>query len=236
MANQNSAVAPTLVVHFSLGIPGCTNPNACNFNPEATIDDGSCILPRLTCNDCLPPQEDDITLYKHGTTVGVAWDAIPEADSYIFHYKATGDAEFRTYDTSIPFVILFGLNDCTTYEFVISTTCDNGNQSEKSEPVSYTTTACRKAGENITISNEQLVAIYPNPATNYLSIELVGGDEVDLINIYDATGKLVVDQNKINYDGFVYKTNVKHLSQGIYFVKIIKDDYAITKKFLVGKG
>ena len=32
-------------------IPGCMNPNACNYNPQATIDDGSCILPGSPCND-----------------------------------------------------------------------------------------------------------------------------------------------------------------------------------------
>ena len=34
------------------GILGCTDPNADNFNPDATIDDGSCITPlSYTCED-----------------------------------------------------------------------------------------------------------------------------------------------------------------------------------------
>jgi len=35
---------------YNCGILGCTNPAACNFNPNATEDDGSCILPP-ECND-----------------------------------------------------------------------------------------------------------------------------------------------------------------------------------------
>jgi uncharacterized delta-60 repeat protein len=35
-------------------IPGCMNPNACNYNPQATVDDGSCILPGTPCNDNNP--------------------------------------------------------------------------------------------------------------------------------------------------------------------------------------
>ena len=32
---------------------GCTNPNATNFNPEATFDDGSCVLPQIP--GCIDP-------------------------------------------------------------------------------------------------------------------------------------------------------------------------------------
>eukprot|EP00957_Ditylum_brightwellii_P163677 12461595-Ditylum_brightwellii.AAC.1 len=33
-------------------IPGCTDPDALNFDPEATIDDGSCIF-------CMPGEDCD---------------------------------------------------------------------------------------------------------------------------------------------------------------------------------
>lgn len=37
------------IVNFTIGatvqIPGCTDPNATNYNPNATIDDGSCVYP-----------------------------------------------------------------------------------------------------------------------------------------------------------------------------------------------
>jgi uncharacterized delta-60 repeat protein len=35
-------------------IPGCTNPLACNYNPLANQDDGSCIMPGTACNDNNP--------------------------------------------------------------------------------------------------------------------------------------------------------------------------------------
>ena len=34
------------------GVIGCTNPAACNFNEEATLDDGSCIVPEPDCTAC----------------------------------------------------------------------------------------------------------------------------------------------------------------------------------------
>ncbi len=37
-----------------MGVPGCTDANACNYDPAATIDDGSCVLPGDACNDGNP--------------------------------------------------------------------------------------------------------------------------------------------------------------------------------------
>ena len=34
------------------GILGCTNSLACNFNSEATLDDGTCIIPEPNCTEC----------------------------------------------------------------------------------------------------------------------------------------------------------------------------------------
>jgi hypothetical protein len=35
--------------------PGCTNPNAINFDPAATFDDGSCIFPPVIIRGCTDP-------------------------------------------------------------------------------------------------------------------------------------------------------------------------------------
>jgi hypothetical protein len=41
-------------------VEGCTAPEACNFNPQANIEDGSCILPGEPCDDGNPVSLDDI--------------------------------------------------------------------------------------------------------------------------------------------------------------------------------
>ena len=33
-------------------VPGCTDPEACNFDSEATEDDGSCLVPNIECEEC----------------------------------------------------------------------------------------------------------------------------------------------------------------------------------------
>lgn len=39
-------------IQISQDISGCTNFEACNYNPLATIDDGSCLLPSAGCSEC----------------------------------------------------------------------------------------------------------------------------------------------------------------------------------------
>ncbi len=34
------------------GVPGCTNALACNFDSQATFDDGSCVVPVANCSEC----------------------------------------------------------------------------------------------------------------------------------------------------------------------------------------
>jgi len=48
----------TLTLNVSLDVPGCTDPNADNYNPNATVDDGSCCLDNII----------NITLYDSTST------------------------------------------------------------------------------------------------------------------------------------------------------------------------
>jgi len=43
-----------------IAIPGCTNPNACNYNEMATENDNTCLLEGATCNDDNPQTTNDI--------------------------------------------------------------------------------------------------------------------------------------------------------------------------------
>ena len=42
-----------------LGVPGCTNPMACNFNPDATFENSTCLFPGSPCDDSDPCTVDD---------------------------------------------------------------------------------------------------------------------------------------------------------------------------------
>ena len=70
--NEYSAVFP-----FGLGVddcevylPGCTDPAASNYHPDATVDDGSCIYP-FFCEDGLIPAELYVCTFSGGDEVAL---------------------------------------------------------------------------------------------------------------------------------------------------------------------
>ncbi|MBM3428549.1 MAG: lamin tail domain-containing protein, partial [Bacteroidetes bacterium] len=70
-------------------IPGCTSPNACNYNAEANLNDGSCLFLNAPCNDSESTTVNDIiqadcscqgTLYITGCTNPLACNFVSNAN------------------------------------------------------------------------------------------------------------------------------------------------------------
>ncbi|MBU2928366.1 T9SS type A sorting domain-containing protein, partial [Winogradskyella psychrotolerans] len=78
--------------------------------------------------------------------------------------------------------------------------------------------------------------VYPNPASDFVNVKITGTLNVSDINIYDVTGKLV-KHSKITNENFSYTTTtqigIRSLQSGVYFVKLIDKNRAITKKLLI---
>jgi ELWxxDGT repeat protein len=65
-------------------------------------------------------------------------------------------------------------------------------------------------------STTDKIAIYPNPATDYVDIKLNSNEKVVKVMIYDANGRLISTHNSSSI-------NVQQLPTGIYFLNIITD-------------
>lgn len=69
--------------------------------------------------------------------------------------------------------------------------------------------------------NEEIVAVYPNPASNVLNINGYG-KAMSQVRVFDMAGKTVLLRQNLNQN----KIDVRSLIQGVYFVEI-KSDYAV---------
>jgi hypothetical protein len=68
--------------------------------------------------------------------------------------------------------------------------------------------------------------IYPNPASQFVTIDLQENLVLEKINIYDILGQLIKTENNKNI-------NVNNLSRGTYFFEVITDKGKAIKKILV---
>lgn len=78
-------------------------------------------------------------------------------------------------------------------------------------------------------SNPIPVSVYPNPANNYLTIQLPPANQPVQVNIFDAKGSLVL--NKVNQ----LNINISGLTAGTYFIEIIRAGKLFRSSFIKGR-
>ncbi len=131
--------------------------------------------------------------------------------------------------------------DC--YEFRILDTASNGGGSitltDSDGTQLYYTDGNYGNGERSTFSSNGVlgvtqnqidnISLYPNPATS--TINLKNAENAN-IQVFDVLGKMIISRDNISMDE---KIDVAKLQTGTYFMKISKDNYITTKRFLVSK-
>lgn len=80
---------------------------------------------------------------------------------------------------------------------------------------------------SVTEPNELISAVYPNPATSQLTIDLKAEGTAN-VAIYNVLGQSLIQENVSNISNTV---NISNLSQGIYIVKVTQNGKVNTVKF-----
>ena len=75
------------------------------------------------------------------------------------------------------------------------------------------------------------VSVYPNPANDYVIVE-VDGFRIDKVEVYDVLGQVAF---KGEFNNSKVEINTAGLNQGVYFVKVLVDEKLITKKVRITK-
>lgn len=82
------------------------------------------------------------------------------------------------------------------------------------------------------------VKVYPNPVSDYLTIELFGTESRTFtIEIINFRGSIVFTERQVFTDQFWYKEpyHVENLIRGLYLVRIISEDGIINQSFKIEK-
>ncbi|MBT3612635.1 MAG: T9SS type A sorting domain-containing protein [Flavobacteriales bacterium] len=107
---------PRMYEVLNLAVDGCTDPLACNFNPLATVDDGSCILPD-GCTDSLACNYDSTALCDDGSCN--LPDGCTDPSACNFNASALCD------DGSC--LTIYGCTDTLACNYSATATCDDGS-------------------------------------------------------------------------------------------------------------
>ena len=91
----------------------------------------------------------------------------------------------------------------------------------------------------ITSINEEIIssdelAIYPNPANNYVSIDFSSFNEKpSYVSIIDSKGA-IVSETKISKENKI-QVNTSSLTNGIYFINVVGNNYSSTGRFIIAR-
>ncbi|MBQ81651.1 MAG: hypothetical protein CL825_03655, partial [Crocinitomicaceae bacterium] len=171
-------------------IPGCTDPTASNYNPEATDDNGTCI-PELV-GGCIIPfacnYDPEADYYIPGSCIFGPCDGAPQSD-YCYepnacNYAALGQCEFES-------CLELGCTDAAACNYDASALYNDGS-------CEYDTSNCddievidTTAGVEETEIEDMISAF--SPALSQ-TIEITSFREANL-EVYDLSGKLITTQN-----------------------------------------
>ena len=79
--------------------------------------------------------------------------------------------------------------------------------------------------------HERTMVVYPNPAHDFLTVELADGTEIDNITLYDIQGRLVGRDNYSPLPSGIFKLDVRNLPAGTYILHIrTTNNYEIVRK------
>jgi hypothetical protein len=80
--------------------------------------------------------------------------------------------------------------------------------------------------------SNDMISVYPNPATENISIDLSKFNSPSSINIYNSLGELVSKSENCSNNNNI---SVNHLSNGVYSVEVLNNNQKSIKKLIIEK-
>jgi hypothetical protein len=219
---------------------GCTDTFSCNYNPNATCDDGSCNM----CFGCTDPMAmnfvssafyDDGSCFYEAIPPSMGMTVIPDQDTTLYWIMLdvvnTGNGApyiFQNGDHNYSTVInaageyMTGPYSCTeTYHFNLVSMA-----AQMTEYMAVTIEESCQIASMVSEVTSEKISIYPNPASDKIQISAAGEFQAQ---ITDSQGRFI-ELHRFSGTGEV---DVHTYANGVYLAKIFGDQYSETLRFVV---
>lgn len=230
-------------------VAGCTEPSACNYNPEATCFDGSC---NYYCGGCMDQSalnynqnalfEDGTCFYQIEPPV-VGMTMLPDEDNNQYYVMTTMMVE----GNGLPYVLssnydsqFIMLNESGQYvsgPYPCDSQIEFTLQSLSVGLSTYLTTemegACTISTSSEEINTNSNLSLYPNPSNGQFTIGGIAASRAR-ISISDMSGRIMMEK-QLNVSAGMMEINIDSFSPGVYQVSVITESTTQTTRLLLNK-
>ncbi len=203
------------------GIEGCTDSEALNYDPAATIDDGSCIFncdfPDITYTPFCEPGEPDVYYIEMDISDlgnGAPYSVTNNANANEFEISFNGSIELGPFGNNIEVVIL--VSSLTLDGCIVSSPPQNNN--------------CDVSVDELEASS---FALYPNPTNGLFTIQTNNFEGKTIVEILDATGKLVESHELILSADQNQAMDLSNLANGIYVIRLRSNETVAVDQLII---
>lgn len=190
---------------------GCTNDQACNFNPDAGCDDASCtFVELLEITGATQVEVATTTTYSYPgpATSTYAWIV---SGGNIISGQGTNEIEVQWEEQPTVFA---------------SVLVQETNENDCSGPIA-------ELQIEVVVSVDELakhgIKVYPNPANAIITIDPGTSGLFELIELYDLTGRMVI-ASQLNG---VTQISVAELAAGTYVLRILSTERKLSTRVLI---
>jgi uncharacterized delta-60 repeat protein len=256
----NDSIGPNCNCVGNLIVPGCMDPASCNYNPLATIDDGSCLYPGSLCNDNNPNTINDsinpdcncigdVIVFGCTDPLSCNYNPLANQDDASCIYPDAPcddnnpDTMNDTYNSTCDCVgiqIVPGCMDPAACNFNPNANVDDsscvypGDTCDDGDSTTINDVynfICECVGQtNGLMELTSISSIYPNPSSDMMTIEFTGSLQDAVLQLTDVQGRVLLEKSIHSMKETI---SVSSYTTGTYFLSIKGSNEVIVKQVII---